>query len=56
MQFDKRFSHKNMADLQRRLDSLKRTFTSSTEITTSDEVATVGTMVGAAVSDVLTRA
>ena len=56
IQFDKRFSHKNIADLQGWLDSLERTFTSSTEISTSDEVATVGTMVGAAVSDVLTRA
>ena len=44
------------ADLHRRLDFLKGTFTSSTKISTSDEAATVGTMVGAAVSDVLTRA
>ena len=41
------------ADLQRRLDSLKGTFTSSAKISTSDEV---GTMLGAAVSDVLTLA
>ena len=40
------------ADLQRRLDFLKETFTSSTKISTSDEAPTVG----AAVSDVLTRA
>ena len=40
------------ANLQRRLDFLKETFTSSTKISTSDEAPTVG----AAVSDVLTRA
>lgn len=40
------------ADLQRRLDFLKGTFTSSTKISTSDEAPTLG----AAVSDVLTRA
>ena len=40
------------AGLQRRLDFLKETFTSSTKISTSDEAPTVG----AAVSDVLTRA
>ena len=40
------------ADLQRRLDFLNETFTSSTKISTSDEAPTVG----AAVSDVLTRA
>ena len=40
------------ADLQRRLDFVKETFTSSTKISTSDEAPTLG----AAVSDVLTRA